>query len=204
MRYFHLRATLYMCAPFVITTVNVFENTECDSAIISWCIMTVTMIVGVFTQCVTRTSGLSDLLEDVTFIVRLLCGLPTILAGYIATKGPPPLALPVFFVSMAAVLLTMLDGFITTRNIIMEEDNHPSPRNVELLVLDECPVHIDVRGLNDPCVICSISLMTDPVATPCGHVFCRSCLIEWVRRKAECPMCRREVNQAHIITNCSE
>ncbi|CCH40777.1 DNA repair protein [Wickerhamomyces ciferrii] len=32
-----------------------------------------------------------------------------------------------------------------------------------------------------------------PVQMPCGHIFGRSCLIEWLKEHVSCPFCRREV-----------
>jgi len=32
-----------------------------------------------------------------------------------------------------------------------------------------------------------------PVEMPCGHIFGRSCLLEWLKSNISCPLCRREV-----------
>lgn len=32
-----------------------------------------------------------------------------------------------------------------------------------------------------------------PVQMPCGHIFGRSCLLEWLKSNISCPLCRREV-----------
>lgn len=39
------------------------------------------------------------------------------------------------------------------------------------------------------CVLC-LKLMYEPVTTPCGHSFCRSCLIRALDHNAHCPLCR--------------
>ncbi|GAB1310107.1 peroxisome bioproteinsis factor 10 [Madurella fahalii] len=48
------------------------------------------------------------------------------------------------------------------------------------------------------CTLC-LEELKDPAATSCGHVFCWSCISDWVREKPECPLCRREALAQHIL-----
>lgn len=42
------------------------------------------------------------------------------------------------------------------------------------------------------CTLC-LEPMKSPAATTCGHVFCWSCICEWLAEKPECPLCRQGV-----------
>lgn len=47
-----------------------------------------------------------------------------------------------------------------------------------------------LRALDEfECVLC-IKLLYDPVTTPCGHTFCRQCLIRSLDHNNKCPFCR--------------
>ena len=48
------------------------------------------------------------------------------------------------------------------------------------------------------CQVC-YSLMVDPLTTPCGHTFCRSCVAMMRSNSDLCPVCRRKVNMASSL-----
>ncbi|GAB2220984.1 hypothetical protein Droror1_Dr00012145 [Drosera rotundifolia] len=45
------------------------------------------------------------------------------------------------------------------------------------------------RSDNFDCTLC-LKLLYDPITTPCGHTFCRSCLFQSMDRSNKCPLCR--------------
>ncbi|KAK4136735.1 hypothetical protein BT67DRAFT_364984, partial [Trichocladium antarcticum] len=56
-----------------------------------------------------------------------------------------------------------------------------------------------IKGMEQrKCTLC-LEELKDPAATSCGHVFCWTCIGDWVREKPECPLCRREVMVQHIL-----
>lgn len=53
-------------------------------------------------------------------------------------------------------------------------------------------------GQQRKCTLC-LEFFEDPSVTTCGHVFCWTCIRDWVREKPECPLCRQEVLASKIL-----
>ncbi|KAJ5743928.1 hypothetical protein N7533_008798 [Penicillium manginii] len=54
------------------------------------------------------------------------------------------------------------------------------------------------EGQQRKCTLC-LEVFKDPSVTTCGHVFCWTCVRDWVREKPECPLCRQEVLLAKVL-----
>jgi peroxin-10 len=48
------------------------------------------------------------------------------------------------------------------------------------------------------CTLC-LEPYKDPSVTSCGHVFCWECVMDWVKEKAECPLCRQRVAPQKVL-----
>ncbi|KAB8075303.1 Pex12 amino terminal region-domain-containing protein [Aspergillus leporis] len=53
-------------------------------------------------------------------------------------------------------------------------------------------------GQQSRCTLC-LDPFKDPSVTTCGHVFCWTCVRDWVREKAECPLCRQDVLLSKVL-----
>ena len=66
------------------------------------------------------------------------------------------------------------------------------------LAEDENAVPWIPTGQQRKCTLC-LELFKDPSVTTCGHVFCWTCVRDWVREKPECPLCRQDVRLSKVL-----
>ncbi|XP_062860034.1 RING finger protein 151 [Trichomycterus rosablanca] len=45
------------------------------------------------------------------------------------------------------------------------------------------------------CIICR-GVLRCPVRVACNHIFCKKCILQWMRRQETCPCCRKPVSQS--------
>jgi peroxin-10 len=48
------------------------------------------------------------------------------------------------------------------------------------------------------CTLC-LEAMRDPSVTTCGHVFCWTCVTDWLREQPMCPLCRQSALVQHVL-----
>ena len=48
------------------------------------------------------------------------------------------------------------------------------------------------------CTLC-LEPMKDPSVTTCGHMFCWTCITNWIHERPECPLCRQGTLGQHVL-----
>lgn len=67
--------------------------------------------------------------------------------------------------------------------------------NTELLDPTQLPY---IPEVSRSCMLC-LSPMTNPAAANCGHIFCWTCIVDWIRDHPECPLCRQLCLEQNLL-----
>lgn len=84
------------------------------------------------------------------------------------------------------------------------ETNGKHKVGVEVVIAESSEDDIEKKNksaANFECNIC-FDMAKEPVVTSCGHLFCWSCLYQWLHVHSdnkECPVCKGEVTEANIV-----
>lgn len=66
------------------------------------------------------------------------------------------------------------------------------------VVLESATVPESISQSNFKCPLC-LEKCKVQTATPCGHIFCWSCIAEWCSDRAECPICRASSHPQQLV-----
>ncbi|KAI5955374.1 PEX10 [Candida jiufengensis] len=123
-----------------------------------------------------------------------------------------------FFVEMIMKLKEYNNELITKEESLKELDKLKQDTNNELRIkninqLNELSNNFDSKfliDLNDStqlpylqdnsrnCMLC-LSPMITPSAANCGHLYCWDCIVDWIRENPECPLCRQQCLEQHLL-----
>ncbi|KAF2480968.1 Pex12 amino terminal region-domain-containing protein [Neohortaea acidophila] len=76
--------------------------------------------------------------------------------------------------------------------------NTPQPRPHRYDLHDEQVMQWIDGKQQRKCTLC-LEPMKDPSVTTCGHVFCWTCVTDWLREQPMCPLCRQSALVQHVL-----
>ncbi|KAF1824155.1 uncharacterized protein K489DRAFT_369073 [Dissoconium aciculare CBS 342.82] len=85
-----------------------------------------------------------------------------------------------------------------TRQRISHMTNTPLATKPRVDLRGPEPLQWIESGPQRKCTLC-LEGMKDPSVTTCGHVFCWSCVTEWLREQPMCPLCRQSALPQHVL-----
>lgn len=71
-----------------------------------------------------------------------------------------------------------------------------APRSLAQVEADKTAIADALRKLL-PCTIC-LDVITDMASTPCGHLFCMTCIVGALKATKRCPNCAQTVKLATV------
>lgn len=76
--------------------------------------------------------------------------------------------------------------------------NEVSNKASKRFLLHEKSVDNHSNSTAPQCILCLDSRLNTSL-TPCGHLFCWTCILEWLDERDECPLCRETVKKSNVI-----
>jgi Zinc finger, C3HC4 type (RING finger) len=146
-----------------------------------------------------RTVNMSRNVRQIAAELRAELG-PLVSGPRIDVTPPSILAVASVLASRLATSLAPTQSFATstqsTSSSDMDIDTDTRPSRAE--TLRDSTTHPSLSNLltlsDLDCNLC-LNTLSDPVTCPCGHTWCKKCLLQSLEHSDKCPMCRQKLPQ---------
>lgn len=155
---------------------NIIPKLRSLAAFIHRCNLSVFYLQGIFYHLAKRFTGVRYLL----------------LRSWLGDESPRPY----FRILGILTAIQLTVAFIQfLRSDLKREyfDSHETNKQKRILSTDNSYVCPSLR-----CSLC-LEQRLHSTATPCGHLFCWKCIVEWVQTKPQCPLCREEFTASRLV-----
>lgn len=98
-------------------------------------------------------------------------------------------------ISLVQLVLSIVIKYSNLRNESVATKEIADEGKFGISIEDE--EEMQVRQV-DKCSLC-LEKRQDSTSTPCGHLFCWKCIHDWLRTKAQCPICREKFLSSRLV-----
>ena len=120
----------------------------------------------------------------------------TAIRSWMAGSGSETIYRILGFVTLSQLLITIILKYWSRKSAEDETQRFLTTSSTAIVHdEDQQPVVVEAKH---KCSLC-LDRRRNSTATPCGHLFCWDCILDWMENKNECPICRAKFTPSRLV-----